>query len=108
MWSHPLWVCGLKFDQGVIQDPITKVTPFMGVWIEIFHLRALRHRPSRHPLYACVDWNNLIWDGMKSIWKSHPLWVCGLKFPLFAQFFQFAGVTPFMGVWIEIGDYCYQ
>ena len=34
---------------------------------------------------------------------SHPLWVCGLKFlRLFCFVLRFF-VTPFMGVWIEIG-----
>ena len=36
-----------------------KVTPFMGVWIEMLN-----------PL------------NVGRVMKSHPLWVCGLKFPM--------------------------
>ena len=38
MQSHPSWVCGLKHKVGLISIRFTKVTPFVGVWIETFWL----------------------------------------------------------------------
>ena len=32
--SHPSWVCGLKHLISLIGIRFTKVTPFVGVWIE--------------------------------------------------------------------------
>ena len=32
--SHPSWVCGLKHVDIVTFEIATKVTPFVGVWIE--------------------------------------------------------------------------
>ena len=34
--SHPLWVCGLKFPNQRPVLILKPVTPFMGVWIEMF------------------------------------------------------------------------
>ena len=56
------------------------VTPFVGVWIEIF---------SGEP----AEINH---------WMSLPSWECGLKFWLRKLNKMEAVVTPFVGVWIEI------
>ena len=52
----------------------------MGVWIEMYTA------PYQNTAYS-----------------SHPLWVCGLKYELRFKRRCYPGVTPFMGVWIEIG-----
>ena len=54
------------------------VTPFMGVWIEIYWAGRLKIRASSHPLWVC-GLKSLGRDDDASFSKSHPLWVCGLK-----------------------------
>ena len=57
----------------------TKVTPFVGVWIETplcFHVRCVL---LCHTLRGCVDWNSKIPSMARTYKKSHPSWVCGLK-----------------------------
>ena len=39
--SHPSWVCGLKLALVDTLRQLVKVTPFVGVWIETRHLRAI-------------------------------------------------------------------
>ena len=56
MPSHPSWVCGLKQQNVAGQPSCSKVTPFVGVWIET----------------TSTLWYTLIV-------KSHPSWVCGMK-----------------------------
>ena len=56
MQSHPSWVCGLKQRRIGSSKFTTKVTPFVGVWIET----------------PIILFNY-------TIRKSHPSWVCGLK-----------------------------
>ena len=58
-----------------------RVTPFVGVWIEINRCGAF--------LSASM---------------SLPLWECGLKFINFYPERATRLVTPFVGVWIEIED----
>ena len=41
MLSLPLWECGLKLRLSLIVAVASTVTPFMGVWIEIFSLQVL-------------------------------------------------------------------
>ena len=53
--SHPLWVCGLKLQNYVNQYELEHVTPFMGVWIEIYYYCCCRNWFSCHTLYGCVD-----------------------------------------------------
>ena len=98
--SLPSWECGLKFHGYVMQHPTTSslpswecglksmyllgvsvicdVTPFLGVWIEIYE-------------------TSIIPD---AVW-SLPSWECGLKFCQWNQQRK-DRVTPFLGVWIEI------
>ena len=54
--SHPVWVRGLKLDEGTVCGPREAVAPRVGAWIETSS--AMRTRPP---------------DG------SHPVWVRGLK-----------------------------
>ena len=70
---------------AILLDVVSKpqylaVTPFMGVWIEI----------------------SMLILKVASCFKSHPLWVCGLKSDDFDNKPCECAVTPFMGVWIEI------
>jgi len=65
-------VIGVEMDQFA-------VTPFTGVWIEIFQRLGNRH-----------------------VGQSHPSRVCGLKYYLSDIVRRGNLVTPFTGVWIEI------
>ena len=55
------------------------VTPCMGVWIETFYYcEILRSISKSHPVWVC----GLKLDVSEESWsddKSHPVWVCGLK-----------------------------
>ena len=55
------------------------VTPFVGVWIEIYTRSA--YTPKK---------------------TSLPSWECGLKLDILKTFNDPDFVTPFVGVWIEI------
>ncbi len=78
------------------------VTPFVGVWIEMFVFVT----PCTVP-----DWSLPSWEcGLKStkdeyeekIMLSLPSWECGLKSTYTGSAEWAIGVTPFVGVWIEI------
>ena len=77
--SLPLWECGLKLEICLGQNQAQKVTPFMGVWIEISPGKMRCKSLFRHSLYGSVDWNL-------------TYFICS----------DYVAVTPFMGVWIEI------
>ena len=77
--SHPLWVCGLKYCPLHQPRSLRLVTPFMGVWIEIFQ------RYARSAVIFVTPFMG-VWIEIERLW---PLLLA-------------CGVTPFMGVWIEI------
>ena len=77
--SHPSWVCGLKLNLLIFLQSGSRVTPFVGVWIETWFT------------------NNTT----KNSIMSHPSWVCGLKQWCKGTLFLWNHVTPFVGVWIE-------
>ena len=57
IWSHPMWVRGLKYDELGVQFATDTVAPHVGAWIEMSDFRASAS--------LCA--------------KSHPMWVRGLK-----------------------------
>ena len=59
-----------------------RVTPFLGVWIEIDEKRHKDHAGE----------------------PSLPSWECGLKFYYTKKSEDLQQVTPFLGVWIEINS----
>ena len=77
------------------------VTPFLGVWIEILDKYIKLRSKTSLPSWEC---------GLKylSIFvlffsrRSLPSWECGLKFVSLENLRKDIGVTPFLGVWIEI------
>ena len=36
--SHPTWVCGLKRATAALKIDVSKVTPYVGVWIETIYV----------------------------------------------------------------------
>ena len=102
---------------------IFAVTPFMGVWIEIYPLVLLRRKKwvtpfmgvwieilvtiinfwyiLSHSLYGSVDWNSL---KMTSGWgtKVTPFMGVWIEILVRPPVNTLIIVTPFMGVWIEI------
>ena len=77
------------------------VTPFMGVWIEILSLNIQQKHRNVTPFMGV--WIEIFSASLRrQAVMSHPLWVCGLKFSMFSPGFRIVTVTPFMGVWIEI------
>ena len=99
MQSHPSWVCGLKHaihlischywchtlrgcvdwnSNNVLLDYSSKVTPFVGVWIETILSLVSWFIFSSHPSWVCglKHQSFCCWFWW---WMSHPSWVCGLK-----------------------------
>ena len=80
---------------------MTEVTPLVGVWIEITITNAKIADATSLPLWEC----GLKSRGHKKTFRrtwSLPLWECGLKYHLNSTEQQKEGVTPLVGVWIEI------
>ena len=76
--SHPSWVCGLKLSRSKRTIIRTKVTPFVGVWIETIFIGGDDKTLRSHPSWVC----GLKLQGNRRIdrtSRSHPSWVCGLK-----------------------------
>ena len=56
-----------------------KVTPLVGVWIEIDELKSLQKRLLSLPLWECgLKYRMSLGSGIRSV--SLPLWECGLKY----------------------------
>ena len=100
IWSHPVWVRGLKPLLCSIPRCECRVAPRVGAWIET----SCRWRPTTpcrsHPVWVrglklpyalAVDECN----------ASHPVWVRGLKRTQFSDFALPEYVAPRVGAWIE-------
>ncbi len=61
VWSHPTWVCGLKLSNLPLMRMASKVTPYVGVWIETPWYLLYLFLPGSHTLRGCVDWNTHMW-----------------------------------------------
>ena len=98
--SHPVWVRGLKQQEGQARINANAVAPCVGAWIETPSWQASLWAKSSHPVWvrglkqlcphraACPVRSHPVWvRGLKltaSIQvyikqKSHPVWVRGLK-----------------------------
>ena len=64
--SLPSWECGLKLLTYGMAHTRIMVTPFVGVWIEIFLQRCMILLRYRHSLRGSVDWNLLIASRMSN------------------------------------------
>ena len=92
-------------------------------WNALF--RGAKKKFLSRTLYGCVDWNTIctLWHWTSSFvapfmgawiemanflmlvahpWRSHPLWVRGLKFLASIKSYISVAVAPFMGAWIEM------
>ena len=80
----------------------TKVTPFVGVWIEILAENAQLDILTRHSLCGSVDWN-ISWKcttwHFNAVTPFVGVWIEMLSLTVFPSDDT---VTPFVGVWIEI------
>ena len=95
----------MKFQALKTLDIIPDVTPFVGVWIEMYCFFVFVN---------CWCLSLPSWEcGLKSAplsnWedrqKSLPSWECGLKCKATEGMTDEQKVTPFVGVWIEIIRY---
>ena len=101
--SLPSWECGLKFLLVYKQCLVLPVTPFVGVWIEITLYTFIPCSKKSLPSWECglkfaVELYYITPEG------SLPSWECGLKYIICCVFTPISRVTPFVGVWIEIGE----
>ncbi len=79
-----------------------RVTPCVGVWIEINVKIYESGRLQRHSLRGSVDWNIKSSEGKTFVDPSLPAWECGLKFQQQHNEVKADCVTPCVGVWIEM------
>ena len=75
-WSLPSWECGLKYVNNESDWGQNKVTPFVGVWIEMFPIFSSKFFKYSHSLRGSVDWNYGKYDEKKKSLTSLPLWEC--------------------------------
>ena len=124
MRSLPAWECGLKSKYLYIDNGKDYVTPCMGVWIEINKKGTWNSSAWCHSLHGSVDWNAFcctisIKNGCHSLhgsvdWNHIPYGTRMILAPRHSlhgsvdwnqnlwKLFSKNGVTPCMGVWIEI------
>ena len=106
-------------------EPMRRVTPLAGVWIEIFSTnliltsamvtplagvwieirlwgKSLSILMMSHPSRVCgLKFSHLTKQSIERV-QSHPSRVCGLKYQRWELSKGRRGVTPLAGVWIEI------
>ena len=93
-------MCGLKHTNPRIGLVGYEVTPCMGVWIETAWNILGNSAWKSHPVWVCgLKLMSEGADNANSL--SHPVWVCGLKHDLCVCNPDGSYVTPCMGVWIE-------
>ena len=99
--SHPSWVCGLKHHRFGTVFKISRVTPFVGVWIETVYIKMNNEEQDVTPFVGV--WIEILpgFTYKLDATSSHPSWVCGLKHHQHQQRPSNNRVTPFVGVWIE-------
>ena len=99
--SLPAWECGLKCTKVVPELDAYRVTPCVGVWIEI---ECIRRMNPETPVTPCVGvWIEIDGDGTDAlIYSVTPCVGVWIEIPV-QQYRQITGlVTPCVGVWIEI------
>ena|GEM_PF-886089 len=101
--SHPSWVCGLKPLGDGVDGEDSRVTPFVGVWIETSLCAPCSVIPNVTPFVGVWIETSLCLLCF-SLYMSHPSWVCGLKLSR-CLYQEPREVTPFVGVWIETPHY---
>ena len=76
--SLPLWECGLKSQLLLLMLKRARVTPLVGVWIEIHPIINIIIKHTVTPLVGVWIEIPIQWCQNLSI-GSLPLWECGLK-----------------------------
>ena len=77
--SHPVWVCGLKLQTLLLSHLTLLVTPCMGVWIETKLFRTFADVEIVTPCMGVWIETRIKHRQIADRYKSHPVWVCGLK-----------------------------
>ena len=79
--SLPLWECGLKYVIISFLFSLCKVTPLVGVWIEILYTNVKSAEMASLPLWECGLKSQ---EDLAKIKRdlSLPLWECGLKYSI--------------------------
>ena len=99
IWSHPVWVCGLKHNNKVYVCHLLSHTLYGCVdWNFICSRRMAAS--SCHTLYGCVDWNfvGLIISISFPVTPCMGVWIETSRLVVISPA---SSVTPCMGVWIE-------
>ena len=100
-WSHPMWVRGLKplgLRSSTPQHKVAShvgawsetplpvivanhrlVAPHVGAWIETTFVLLIPNCASCRTPCGCVDWNTHVLVIYRKYFRSHPMWVRGLK-----------------------------
>ena len=100
--SLPLWECGLKFRQFMKLLKFVRSLPLWECGLKSFRAFLKNCSLLSLPLWECgLKSNGVLRSTSRQ--QSLPLWECGLKYEIFCGTRIHHGVTPFVGVWIEIG-----
>ena len=94
-----MWVRGLKLHRTE-KFLVHRVAPYVGAWIETTVLLS----PTSVPLVAPYvgAWIETRLEGAGNYeYKSHPMWVRGLKHVLNNDVGWIHKVAPYVGAWIE-------
>ena len=76
--SHPMWVRGLKLHEHFRKKQQRNVAPYVGAWIETERSIATIASGLVAP-YVGAWIETTMKTGKPQRWKSHPMWVRGLK-----------------------------
>ena len=98
--SHPSWVCGLKLSEVLGRDVGSKVTPFVGVWIET-HFRWSNTQACMVTPFVGVWIETYIWQAKGICQTVTPFVGVWIETVSLLCYYYIPCVTPFVGVWIE-------
>ena len=99
--SLPLWECGLKLLFLLLSYSLARVTPLVGVWIEIRNISVIDPTKAVTPLVGV--WIEI--SALKvvvTVLEVTPLVGVWIEIFLASSTSPGISVTPLVGVWIEI------
>ena len=97
--SHPIWVRGLKLNQGRYKVCTILSHP---IWVRGLKLETHNNKiySLGRTLYGCVDWNVLNWLVL-STYAVAPYMGAWIETIVRRAPWSACGVAPYMGAWIE-------
>ena len=101
IWSHPVWVRGLKPIPQNYKQLQYKVAPRVGAWIETDEPSPANPSARSHPVWVRGLKHVIFLSQSENLRASHPVWVRGLKLLSIVLPLLLLWVAPRVGAWIE-------